>query len=78
MHKGEDFEGENQRGYRLDLTSMRKTERFGTWYWMNDQWSGAKYPMKWLIEKFWPIPGWPENWEEEKAAWNKRFPNIHR
>jgi len=33
-------------------------------YWMNDQWEGRKHDFDWLVEKFWPIPTWPENWKD--------------
>jgi glycosyltransferase involved in cell wall biosynthesis len=68
------YKDSTTRGYSADLTAMRKTERIGTWYWMNDQWPGAKYKMKWLIEKFWPIPGWPDDWEEQKIKFEKKYP----
>lgn len=75
MHKGADFgDIPHARGYRLDLTAMRKTERFGTWYWMNDKWEGAIRKMEWLIDWFWPIPSWPENWKEERELWNIKYP----
>ena len=25
-----------------------------------DSWEGAKKPMSWLVEKFWPVPGWSD------------------
>jgi len=28
--------------------------------WLNNKWPGAKKPLSWMIEKFWPIPGWTE------------------
>jgi len=75
MHKGKDFgDDPNIRGYRLDLHGMRETERIGTYYWMNDKYPHATRSMKWLIEKFWPIPGWPEDWEEQKRLWNEKYP----
>jgi len=74
MFKGPDFGPEkNIRGYRLNLTAMRRTERFGTTYWMNDCWHKAEKPMEWLIEKFWPIPGWPENWRDEKKVFEEKY-----
>jgi GT2 family glycosyltransferase len=63
------------RGYKLDLHAMRKTERAGNKYWMLDQWPKAKKPMKWLIEKFWPIPGWPPDWEQQKLKWEQEHDN---
>jgi glycosyltransferase involved in cell wall biosynthesis len=65
-----------RREYYLNLTEMRRTERFGNWYWMTDQWPGATKKMKWLVDKFWPIPGWPENWEEERDRFYKEHPMI--
>lgn len=62
------------RGYVLDLNAMRETERFGTHYWMNDCWLKATKKMEWLIEKFWPIPGWPENWRDEKIVFEAKYP----
>lgn len=64
----------NARGYKLDTTAMRKTERFGTWYWMNDKCPVTRIPMAKLIEYFWPIPSWPENWQEEKVKWEAKYP----
>lgn len=28
--------------------------------WLNDKWDKAKYPLSWLLEKFWPVPGWTD------------------
>jgi len=25
-----------------------------------NKWSKQKYPLSWLVEKFWPVPGWSE------------------
>lgn len=75
MYKGKDFGTEpNVRGYKLNLKAMRDTERFGSWYWMNNRWEGAVKPMKWLINKFWPIPGWPDDWEKKKIEWEAKYP----
>jgi len=32
--------------------------------WMNNKWSGTVdgRSIQWLIKKFWPVPGWPEEW----------------
>ena len=77
MFKGKDFgEEPNIRGYTLDLHAMRETERYGTWYWMNDCWLLAVKKIGWLIEKFWPVPGWPDNWEEQRDEFYKKYPMI--
>lgn len=65
-------------GWRRSLSRRRQhaTERYGTWYWMNDIWPKATRKMEWLIEHFWPIPGWPENWKEEKARYEAEHPEF--
>lgn len=63
----------HHRGYDLTVAEMRAIERYGTWYWMNDQWPLATRKIKWFIEHFWPIPGWPENWEEEKIKFEEKY-----
>ena len=74
MHKSQDEGLPTSREYNLDMKSMRDTERFGTALWMNDKWAGATRPMKWLIEHFWPIPEWPEDWERQKVEWEAKYP----
>ena len=32
--------------------------------------------MKWFVEHFWPIPGWPENWEEEGVKYYSDHPEY--
>lgn len=39
-------------------------------HWMLNQEPGMIHPFSWVVEKFWPLPGWPDNWQEEVA---KRF-----
>ena len=76
MHKMNDsipVDDPQSRGYHLDLNAMRRTERFGTVYWMNNCWKPAIYPMEWLIEKFWPIPGWPDDWKRCKEIFEKKY-----
>jgi len=32
-------------------------------YWINNRWPQRIHDFEWLIEKFWPVPNWPENWK---------------
>ncbi len=46
-----------------------------TWaaeHWLNNDEPGMVHPFSWLIEKFWPIPTWQENWQE---LWAKHLKN---
>ena len=31
-------------------------------YWWNNRYDKQIHDFKWLVDKFWPIPNWPENW----------------
>lgn len=38
-------------------------------HWMGNKEHGIIHPISWLVEKFWPVPSWPENrfmWEYPK------------
>ena len=32
-------------------------------YWWNNRWEERLHDFEWLIDKFWPIPKWPDNWK---------------
>ena len=31
-------------------------------YWLNNRWDKQVHNFEWLVDKFWPLPRWPENW----------------
>lgn len=47
---------------------QRNTVRFSTDFWMNDRWDLRVRDIKWLIDKFWPLEGWPDDWQDPKYA----------
>jgi hypothetical protein len=70
LHKGKKY----GRGYRLPESALVQGRNHTMkWIW-NEAWSGQTLPFKWLISHFWPVPSWPENWEEVLYA--KRKPSI--
>jgi hypothetical protein len=30
------------------------------WLWVGGNWGRAVRPLSWLVEKFWPVPGWTD------------------
>ena len=34
-------------------------------YWMNNKWEKRAHDWEWLLKKFWPVPSWPEDWQEQ-------------
>lgn len=60
-HKGK----EAGRGYPLSKAGLDKGARY-TNRWMTEKmWAKQTLSFEWIIEKFWPVPTWPENWREE-------------
>lgn len=60
LRKGQRF----RRGYSLGVEGHRRGKEFGVDFWMKDQWSGAVRPMRWLVERFAPVPSWPADLDE--------------
>lgn len=64
LHKGKTY----GRGYKWDEQQIIKGHAYAANLWMNNQWTERKHDIDWLVEKFWPVPTWPENW---KVDWYK-------
>lgn len=62
LHKGSRY----GRGYFLSSDAMKRQRVFHIDYWMHDKWPKAKHKLEWLIERFAPIPTWPEDWQDPK------------
>jgi len=64
----------SKRGYHYASTEYsrkHKKDRYhisgnnwGTKHWMNNEEANMKHSFSWFVEKFWPIPTWPDNWQE--------------
>ena len=46
--------------YPLSGSDVRKARRYSRELWREGGWDGAKHPLSWLVERFWPVPGWTE------------------
>lgn len=55
------------RGYALGPNQFSQGPAV-TDHWMGDRWVGQVRNMAWLVEKFWPVPGWPADWQERRVA----------
>ena len=62
LHKGKRF----RVNYGLSKRHLVETEMYYNDLWMNNKWSGQTKTMEWLIDKFWPLGGWPEDWKDPK------------
>lgn len=60
LHKGKTY----GRGYPLSKSEMIRGNHYCVKFWTQNMWKERTRDFKWLIEHFWPIPTWPENWEQ--------------
>jgi hypothetical protein len=67
MHKG----GQRPRGWNYPIRQINSTYLQIANYWMRDSWKGQIHKLAWLIEKFWPVPTWPDDWQERWTKWKK-------
>lgn len=67
MHKGKRGKGYgfSTDQYKRFCTAKEKGRQFCIDYWINNKWLGRIHDFEWLVEKFWPLPNWPENWKEQ-------------
>lgn len=59
LHRGTLF----GRKFHLQRTPKIASAIYNTDYWMNNRWPKQTRPLKWLIDKFQPLDGWPEGWD---------------
>ena len=70
LHKGKKY----GRGYRLEESSLVKGRNHTMlWPW-NEAWAKQTLPFEWLIDRFWPVPGWREDWRD--VLYRERKPRV--
>lgn len=57
LHKGRRY----PRTYVPDEAGIIRGHNHSAWYWMTNQWKDRIHDMNWLVEKFMPVPTWPED-----------------
>jgi len=79
LHKGKKY----GTGYQFNNAEWKKwiidNERgrlFTIRHWMFDEWAERKRDLKSLIDRFWPVPGWPADWEKQRWEFKKELKPI--
>ena len=44
--------------YPIKFSDQEAARKYSKNVWLNDRWPKAKYPLKWMIDKFAPVPTW--------------------
>lgn len=65
LHKGTKY----GRMYYISKSEMRAGTAYSADFWMNNRWEKRTRDIDSLIEEFWPVPTWPENWRDEVPKW---------
>lgn len=60
LHKGKQY----GRMYFMSKESIERCNKYSYDFWVNNKWQKRIYDFEWLIQKFWPLPNWPDNWKE--------------
>lgn len=63
LHKGKKY----GRGYHIANRTIEQGAMFGNKWLNNTAWAKQTIPFARVIDKFWPVPTWPDNWEEKLA-----------
>lgn len=66
MHQQGDKRGYNMSKYQTDLSYKLAVD-----YWLKDSWAERKHDFAWFVDRFMPMPTWPENWKEIYENWRK-------
>lgn len=69
LHKGRKY----GRGYWISQQENNAGADYAMKHWMLDRWEGAVRPLRWLVEKFAPVPTWPEDLDAAFAAAREAF-----
>jgi len=67
LHKGKDGKGYgfSNRQYVKHMEGTERGRLFCIDFWINNKWEGRKHDWEWLLEKFGPVPTWPEDWKRQ-------------
>lgn len=64
LHKGKQY----GRGYFMNRNETSTGNTYSCHYWMENRWEKRIHDISWLVEKFWPVPSWPE----DRSLWKMR------
>ena len=54
----------NKRGYHMDKAQENKSYDIAAKYWVGDKWHERLHDFEWFVDRFMPMPTWPDNWRD--------------
>ncbi len=70
-HRTDEEYGFSNKQYQAFRAGVEKGRLYCMDFWLNNKWDKRTHDFEWLIEKFWPVPSWPDNWKEVYKDWQK-------
>lgn len=61
--------------YRAHQAMTEKGRIYCIDYWLNNRWEKRIHDFEWLLEKFWPVPTWPDDWREQFKSYQEQASN---
>lgn len=62
--------------YPIDNKQVAHAREHSKDTWRHNKWQGQKHSLRWLVEKFWPIPGWTQEELDKLPKDNKPTKGI--
>lgn len=56
---------------RAPQSERERSYVYAFYHWWHNEWEERSHDFEWLIEKFWPLKGWPENWRYLSRQYNR-------
>lgn len=67
MHRG----AQRPREWGVSYSEAHRSALWTADYWMGNRWEARARDIEWFIERFMPVLGWPENWQELLDEWRR-------
>ena len=65
--------GESTFPYPLSGAEQEKARQYSRDLWRRNRWDKQVHPLSWLVEKFWPVPGWDDEDLAEQKQRERSF-----
>lgn len=67
LHKGSKY----GRMYSVNRSEIKQGHYNSAVYWMNNKWKERKHDLEWLVDRFAPVPTWPDDWQARRNEYVK-------
>lgn len=64
------------RGYGISMKEIKRAYLWTARHWMFGEWPEAVHDLGWLVDRFAPVPTWPENWRKLQAGYARAYPHA--